>query len=148
VNGFLVAESDDSQHPALKFRNHTPESVPVMLLRLNFQRILDNTDTPFLYQVRPFSQNFFFKIFSKLIIGTILLHYILFWTINEYILDILVERQFYFEACLAEFLNESSFIFLIATRPIKFMGTTSMVSTGHFGFGAKVSNKKRFGFSH
>ena len=48
MNGFLVAESDHPQYAVLKLGHRPPEPEPVVLLRLDLERVLDYPDAPFL----------------------------------------------------------------------------------------------------
>ena len=67
MNGHLVCERHNSQHSPIKLLDLSPEPVPVSLLRFTFQGILENSNAPFLLDVRMFSQHFIFEIVSNLV---------------------------------------------------------------------------------
>jgi hypothetical protein len=48
MNGFLIFQSDHSQHTSFKIINHTPESKTIVFLWLYLERVFDDLDTPFL----------------------------------------------------------------------------------------------------
>lgn len=62
MDGALVVQRHDSQHPPVEFFDNPPESVPIVFLGLHFYRILNDPDTPFLPQIRTLPQNFLFEV--------------------------------------------------------------------------------------
>jgi hypothetical protein len=65
VNGGAISEGDDSKIPPAEFRHHTPEANPVVLLRLNSDRVLDDGDTPVPAKVWPLTEHFAFEVGSE-----------------------------------------------------------------------------------
>jgi hypothetical protein len=65
MNCKLVFERDNSQNSALKFVNLSPKPIPVFLLQLAFQRLLQNSNAPFFFQIGTLAQNFFLKILRE-----------------------------------------------------------------------------------
>jgi hypothetical protein len=53
VNRPFVVQRHDSQVPTLESVDFAPEPIPVVLLRLRPNRMLENPDAPLLAQVRP-----------------------------------------------------------------------------------------------
>ncbi len=67
MNGFLIVQGNNPYDTSFKLVNCSPEAKPVMLLRLDSNRIFDYPNAPFLLEIWPLSQDFFLKIFSEFI---------------------------------------------------------------------------------
>src|SRR5437867_5903537 len=61
----LVLEGYHAKYTPFQFFDCGPESVPVLFLRLNFYRMLDDSNTPFLFEVRPLAQDLALKIIRE-----------------------------------------------------------------------------------
>ncbi len=69
VDRHLVLERDDAQHFVAQFWHGCLKPNPVVFLRLRPNRLLDDTNTPFLFQVGPLPEYFGFEILGKLVLG-------------------------------------------------------------------------------
>jgi hypothetical protein len=68
VNGDLVVEGHDSKIPPVEFRDYRPESVPIVLLPLDPEGMLDDGDAPLATQVWPLPQYLAFEILREAIL--------------------------------------------------------------------------------
>jgi hypothetical protein len=68
VNGDLVVEGHYSKIPPAEFRDYGPESVPIVLLALDPEGILDDGDAPLATQVWPLPQYLAFEILREAIL--------------------------------------------------------------------------------
>ena len=62
MNSDLVFQGHYAQYTPIQFFDCGPESVSVMFLQLSFYRMLDDSNTPFLFDVRPLAQDLVLKI--------------------------------------------------------------------------------------
>ncbi len=65
MNSDAITESNYPQVPSGHFRDKAPETVSIPFLLLNTQRVLDNSDAPFPFEVRPLSENFLKEILGE-----------------------------------------------------------------------------------
>jgi len=49
MNGFFIIECNYPQDTVFKRFNNTPKPVTIIILRFNFQRILNNINAPFFF---------------------------------------------------------------------------------------------------
>ena len=67
MNSDLVLPGHHAKYTPFQFFDCGPESVPVMFLQLSFYGILDDSNTPFLFEVRPLAQDLVLKILRELV---------------------------------------------------------------------------------
>lgn len=67
--GHLVFERNDSQVTSLQFLNPAPEPETVVSLRLRSNRIVENTLTPFSFQIRPFPRNLVLELLCESVLS-------------------------------------------------------------------------------
>ena len=60
----LIFEGNNSQITSFQFLDLAPEAKAIVLLRLNPDRIGENTLAPVSFQVWPFPENFILKVFG------------------------------------------------------------------------------------
>jgi hypothetical protein len=65
MNSGLVLQGHDAKYTSFQFFDCRPESVAIVFLWLSFYRILDGSNTPLLFDVRPFTQDLVLKIVSE-----------------------------------------------------------------------------------
>ena len=53
MNRGLILQGHDAKYTAFQFFDGCPESVPIVFLRLSFEEMLDDSNTPLLFDVRP-----------------------------------------------------------------------------------------------
>jgi len=63
--GDLVLERYNSQVPFTEFLAYAPKTISVVFLLLDPYWILQHSNTPFLFQISPFTQNLILKIICK-----------------------------------------------------------------------------------
>jgi len=68
VYGEFIGKRHDSQEAALQFVNGRPKPITILLLRLDTNGRLDDSNAHLFAQIRPFPQNLFFEIRSELVI--------------------------------------------------------------------------------
>ena len=62
----LILKSGNSQRFTSKLFDNSPKTKAIMLLGLHLDRILQDPDTPFLFQVWPLPHHFIFEVCSQL----------------------------------------------------------------------------------
>jgi hypothetical protein len=65
----LVVQRHYSKIPIAEFRNHGPESIAVVFLAFNAERLLDDRDTPLTTKIRSLAEHFALKILREAILG-------------------------------------------------------------------------------
>jgi hypothetical protein len=65
VNSNLILERDDSQKSSLELVDLASKSIPVSLLDLASQRLFQNSNAPFLFQIWPLAQDLLLEILGK-----------------------------------------------------------------------------------
>lgn len=66
MNSHSILEGDHPQVAAAQFGDRRPESIPICLLHLGSNRVLDDISAPFLLQVGPLSKNLVLEIPGEL----------------------------------------------------------------------------------
>lgn len=67
MNRGLILQGHNAKYTPFQFFDGCPEAVPIVFLRLNFEGLLDDSDTPLLLEVWPLAQNLVLKILSELV---------------------------------------------------------------------------------
>ena len=65
MNSNLILERDDSQKSSLELVDLASKSIPVSLLDLASQRLFQNSNAPFLFQIWPLAQDLLLEILGK-----------------------------------------------------------------------------------
>jgi hypothetical protein len=65
MNSGLILQGHNAKYTSFQFFDCCPESVPVVFLWLSFYGILDDSDTPLLFDVWLFTQDLILKIVSE-----------------------------------------------------------------------------------
>ncbi len=65
MNRHSVVQGNNSQVTTFQFGYRRPKSVAILLLWLRSNRVVENTDTPFLLQIWTLSQNFLLEIIRE-----------------------------------------------------------------------------------
>ena len=65
---FFIFQRYHAENTSFKFINRTPEAETIVFLRLCFQWVLNDPNTPFFPEIRAFSQNLVLKIVRKPIV--------------------------------------------------------------------------------
>jgi hypothetical protein len=63
-----ILKRDNPQVLAVQFRDLPPKAMAISL-DLCVRGIIDNADAPFLFQIRPLSQDFPLKVLGELVVG-------------------------------------------------------------------------------
>lgn len=66
--GEFIGKRDDSQEAASQFVNLAPKPITILLLRLDANGRVKDSNTHLLCQIRPFPHNLFFEIRSEFVI--------------------------------------------------------------------------------
>ena len=64
----MVVESHDAEVAAAQFRDGSPETIPVVLLALNPQRLLKHANAPFPLQIGSLPQHFAFEVICEAVL--------------------------------------------------------------------------------
>ena len=65
MNRGLILQGHLAKYTPFQLFDGSPKSVPVVFLRLSFEGIFDDADTPLLFDVRPLAQDLVLKIISE-----------------------------------------------------------------------------------
>ena len=69
MNGKLISERHDSQEAPAQFGDSAPKTETVVLLRLDTEWRLDDTNTHLAREIRTLSEDAAFKVWSERVIG-------------------------------------------------------------------------------
>jgi hypothetical protein len=67
VNGHLVLQCDYSQDTIVKFRYGSPKTKPILLLGLTPNRIFQDLNAPFLFQIGTFPQDLVLEVVGEFV---------------------------------------------------------------------------------
>jgi len=69
VDRDFVVQGHNSKIPIAEFRDHSPESIPVVLLPLDANGSLNNSDTPFAAKIGALPKDFALEIPGEAVVG-------------------------------------------------------------------------------
>jgi len=67
VNGYFVLKRDYSQDTIVKFGDRSPKAKTILLLWFAPNWVVENLNTPLLFQIRTFAQDFVLEVVSELV---------------------------------------------------------------------------------
>jgi hypothetical protein len=65
MNGGLILQSHNTKYTPLQFFDCCPKSVSIVFLGLGLEGVLDDADTPLLFDVWPLAQDLIFKVIRE-----------------------------------------------------------------------------------